>query len=65
MAAEKSKAESAQRTLEEQRRIMVQQMSMEREELERAKVSPAPQPAGEPTISDTHTTLFAPHRAPC
>ncbi|XP_055448202.1 fas-binding factor 1 isoform X1 [Psammomys obesus] len=37
VAAEKSKAESAQRTLEEQRRIMVQQMSMEREELERAK----------------------------
>ncbi|XP_016833258.1 fas-binding factor 1 isoform X4 [Cricetulus griseus] len=37
VATEKSKAESAQRTLEEQRRLMVQQISMEREELERAK----------------------------
>ncbi|CAH6776441.1 Fbf1 [Phodopus roborovskii] len=37
VAAEKSKAESAQRTLEEQRKLMVQQISMEREELERAK----------------------------
>lgn len=49
MAAEKSKAESAQRTLEEQRKIMVQQIAMEREELERAKVSPEPHPAAEPT----------------
>uniref|UniRef100_A0A8C6RZM9 Fas binding factor 1 n=1 Tax=Nannospalax galili TaxID=1026970 RepID=A0A8C6RZM9_NANGA len=37
VTAEKSKAESAQRTLEEQRKVMVQQISMEREELERAK----------------------------
>ncbi|KAL1778556.1 fas-binding factor 1 isoform X1 [Sigmodon hispidus] len=37
VAAEKTKAESAQRTLEEQRKVMVQQISMEREELERAK----------------------------
>lgn len=40
MHAEQSKAESAQRTLEEQRKVMVQQIAMEREELERAKVSP-------------------------
>ena len=51
MAAEKSKAESAQRSLEEQRKVMVQQLSMEREELERAKVSPAPPSAADPTIS--------------
>lgn len=38
--AEQSKAESAQRALEEQRKVMVQQIAMEREELERAKVSP-------------------------
>ncbi|OWK13993.1 FBF1 [Cervus elaphus hippelaphus] len=38
--AEQSKAESAQRALEEQRKVMVQQTAMEREELERAKVSP-------------------------
>lgn len=50
VAAEKSKAESAQRTLEEQRKIMAQQIAMEREELERAKVSPEPHPAAEPTI---------------
>ncbi|XP_040606004.1 fas-binding factor 1 isoform X2 [Mesocricetus auratus] len=37
VASEKSKAESAQRTLEDQRRLMVQQISMEREELEKAK----------------------------
>lgn len=37
VAAEKTKAESAQHTLEEQRKIMVQQIAMEREELERAK----------------------------
>lgn len=49
MAAEKTKAESAQRTLEEQRKIMVQQIAMEREELERAKVRPDPPPAAEPT----------------
>lgn len=51
MAAEKSKAESAQRSLEEQRKVMVQQLSMEREELERAKVRPAPPSAADPTIS--------------
>ena len=38
--AEQSKAEAAQRALEEQRKVMVQQIAMEREELERAKVSP-------------------------
>lgn len=58
MTAEKSKAESAQRTLEEQRKIMVQQIAMEREELERAKVSPEPHPAAEP--EDTPTALTAP-----
>lgn len=41
MSAEQSKAESTQRALEEQRKVMAQQMAMEREELERAKVSPA------------------------
>lgn len=51
VAAEKSKAESAQRSLEEQRKVMVQQLSMEREELERAKVRPAPPSAADPTIS--------------
>lgn len=49
VAAEKTKAESAQHTLEEQRKIMVQQIAMEREELERAKVRPDPPPAAEPT----------------
>lgn len=38
--AEQSKVEAAQRALEEQRKVVVQQMAMEREELERAKVSP-------------------------
>ncbi|XP_074199815.1 fas-binding factor 1 isoform X3 [Camelus bactrianus] len=37
VSAEQSKAESVQRTLEEQRKVMVQQITMEREELERAK----------------------------
>lgn len=41
MSAEQSKAESTQRALEEQRRVVAQQMAMEREELEKAKVSPA------------------------
>lgn len=41
VSAEQSKAESTQRALEEQRRVKAQQMAMEREELERAKVSPA------------------------
>ncbi|KAM6104800.1 fas-binding factor 1 homolog [Pterocles gutturalis] len=36
-AAEQSKVESLQRSLEEQRRMMTQQLSMERAELERAK----------------------------
>lgn len=36
--AEQSKVESLQHSLEEQRRIMTQQLSMERAELERAKV---------------------------
>ncbi|XP_057571354.1 fas-binding factor 1 isoform X4 [Hippopotamus amphibius kiboko] len=35
--AEQSKAASTQRALEEQKKVMVQQISMEREELERAK----------------------------
>ncbi|XP_025053285.1 fas-binding factor 1 [Alligator sinensis] len=35
--AEQSKVESLQRSLEEQRRVMTQQLAMEREELERAK----------------------------
>lgn len=39
MNAEQSRAESMQRALEEQRKVMVQQISMEREELEKAKVS--------------------------
>lgn len=65
MTAEKSKAESAQRTLEEQRKVMVQQISMEREELERAKVSPAPCPAADPTIpaKDPHTALTGPSQS--
>ncbi|XP_074080636.1 fas-binding factor 1 isoform X2 [Macrotis lagotis] len=37
VSAEQSKAESTQRSLEEQRRVMNQQLNMEREELERAK----------------------------
>uniref|UniRef100_A0A452U1Q0 Fas binding factor 1 n=1 Tax=Ursus maritimus TaxID=29073 RepID=A0A452U1Q0_URSMA len=37
VTAEQSKAESSQRALEEQRKVMVQQISMEREELEKAK----------------------------
>ncbi|XP_063816610.1 fas-binding factor 1 isoform X2 [Pseudophryne corroboree] len=37
VSAEQAKMESIQRSLEEQRRIMTQQMAMEREELERAK----------------------------
>lgn len=41
MSAEQSKAESTQRALEEQRKVVAQQMAMEREELERAKVSPS------------------------
>lgn len=41
VTAEQSKAESAQRALEEQRKVMVQQIAMEREELEKAKVSVA------------------------
>lgn len=41
MNAEQSRAESTQRALEEQRKVMVQQISMEREELEKAKVSAA------------------------
>lgn len=67
VAAEKSKAESAQRSLEEQRKVMVQQISMEREELERAKVSPAPHPAADPTIpARGHSLPSLPlHRAPC
>lgn len=39
MNAEQSRVESMQRALEEQRKVMVQQISMEREELEKAKVS--------------------------
>lgn len=39
VSAEQSKAESAQRALEEQRKVTAQQLAMEREELERAKVS--------------------------
>lgn len=66
MAAEKSKAESAQRTLEEQRKIMVQQVAMEREELERAKVSAEPHPAAEPSAPARHSLgPHYPHRAPC
>lgn len=41
MSAEQSKAESMQRALEEQRKALGQQMAMEREELEKAKVSAA------------------------
>ncbi|XP_030592564.1 fas-binding factor 1 homolog isoform X2 [Archocentrus centrarchus] len=37
MTAEQAKAESTQRTLEEERRVLTTQISMEREELERAK----------------------------
>ncbi|XP_006869733.1 PREDICTED: fas-binding factor 1 [Chrysochloris asiatica] len=37
VSAEQSKAESAQRCLEEQRKVLAQQTAMEREELERAK----------------------------
>uniref|UniRef100_A0A8C5KHX1 Fas binding factor 1 n=1 Tax=Jaculus jaculus TaxID=51337 RepID=A0A8C5KHX1_JACJA len=44
-------------SLEEQRKVMVQQISMEREELERAKVSAAPLAAADTTIMprDTHS----------
>lgn len=41
MNAEQSRVESTQRALEEQRKVMVQQIAMEREELEKAKVSAA------------------------
>lgn len=66
MSAEQSKAESMQRALEEQRKALGQQMAMEREELEKAKVSTAlpsgsaphvhhkghaPSPIGTPTTS--------------
>lgn len=40
MTAEQAKAESTQRGLEEERRVLSMQISMEREELERAKVRP-------------------------
>lgn len=55
MTAEQSRAESTQRALEEQRKVMAQQMAIEREELERAKVSPAPGSAvGPPFPPDAH-----------
>lgn len=38
MTAEQAKAESTQRSLEEERRALSMQINMEREELERAKV---------------------------
>lgn len=38
MTAEQAKAESTQRSVEEERRAVSMQISMEREELERAKV---------------------------
>lgn len=38
VTAEQAKTESTQRSLEEERRTLTLQMSMEREELERAKV---------------------------
>lgn len=56
-SAEQSKAESTQRALEEQRKVTAQQLAMEREELERAKVSPATAyPAAIPAVmpEDTH-----------
>ncbi|MEE6527161.1 hypothetical protein FKM82_028305, partial [Ascaphus truei] len=37
VSSEQTKMESLQRSLEEQRRVMTQQLAMEREELERAK----------------------------
>jgi len=40
VTAEQAKAESVQRSLEEERRVLNMQISMEREELERAKVRP-------------------------
>lgn len=40
MTAEQAKAESTQRSLEEERRVLTTQISVEREELERAKVRP-------------------------
>ena len=52
MNAEQCKAESTQRALEEQRKVMVQQIAMEREELEKAKVSVAtPRSAMIPAVS--------------
>lgn len=39
VTSEQAKAESALRGLEEERRTMMHQLSMEREELEKAKVS--------------------------
>lgn len=38
VTAEQAKAESAQRSLEEERRSLTMHINMEREELERAKV---------------------------
>lgn len=40
MSAEQAKAESTQRGLEDERRTLSMQLTMEREELERAKVRP-------------------------
>lgn len=40
MTAEQAKAESTQRSLEEERCVLTTQISVEREELERAKVRP-------------------------
>lgn len=69
MSAEQSKAESAQRALEEQRKVMVQQIAMEREELERAKVSPAtPCSAALSALTpkDAHSVSSCPRpRVPC
>lgn len=69
MNAEQSKAESTQRALEEQRRVMVQQITMEREELERAKVGPAtPCSAVVAAIApkDAHPVPSSPRpRVPC
>lgn len=44
MTAEQAKAESTQRSLEEERRALSMQINMEREELERAKVRPMNHP---------------------
>lgn len=65
MNAEQSRVESTQRALEEQRKVMVQQIAMEREELEKAKVSAATcDPCRKPKAAHCVTSPPCP-RVPC